>query len=327
MRGMRPPPPYFRQLIERIIRLRPDERLLIVADDYPRSAFIADAVAAAARAAGCEPSLVIMTARRHSGHEPPREVAAAMRAADVVFHVAEGYLIDHTDARQRASEAGIRFYETMAELTEEYFCRDFSDADLDEMVRRSARLAEVLSRGERVRIGSAAGTDLRLSIRGRAGLPIHPLSASSISVVPDYAEAAVSPVEGTTDGVLAVDGSVQGWKYVLPEPIRCRVERGRVTQVYEGRADVARLVGILDADANARNCAAELGIGTSHTVPAGLRGWVMDYAALGTAHVAVGRNIDIGGDTHSRIHNDCLMVRPTIEVDGITILHDGALRV
>lgn len=320
-------PPYFRQLVEKIIHLNAHERLLVVTDNYPRSLFIANAVAAAAQEVGSEATIAIMAARQHSGHEPPPELAAAMLKAHVIFHVAEGYLIDHTDARQRASEAGARFYETVSELTEDYFAREFTDGDLDQMVRRSERLAEVLSQAERVTVRSAAGTDLTMSVRGRPGLSIHPLSASSISVVPDYAEAAVCPLEGTTEGVLAVDGSVQGWKYVLPEPIRCRVERGRVTQVYEGRADVARFLRILDADVNARNCVAELGIGTSHTVPAGLRGWVWDYAALGTAHVAVGRNVDIGGNTHSRIHNDCLMVRPTIEVDGVTILHDGDLRV
>jgi len=76
---------------------------------------------------------------------------------------------------------------------------------------------------------------------------------------------------------------------------------------------------------NANNCAAELGIGTSHTISKHLTGSVWEYALLGTVHIAVGRNNDIGGNTWSHIHKDILMTKPTVELDGKKILESGKL--
>ena len=67
------------------------------------------------------------------------------------------------------------------------------------------------------------------------------------------------------------------------------------------------LCKIAKTDENASNIA-ELGIGTCHFLPRENRGTSLDFARYGTAHIALGRNNDIGGETMSQIHQDVLMV-------------------
>jgi aminopeptidase len=81
---------------------------------------------------------------------------------------------------------------------------------------------------------------------------------------------------------------------------------------------------LLATDENASNCAAELGIGTTHTMPKNL---MLSGVLLGTIHIAVGRNNDIGGETFSQIHSDLIIYRPTVWLDNICLIKDGELNV
>ncbi|MFX0189101.1 MAG: aminopeptidase, partial [Candidatus Hodarchaeota archaeon] len=77
------------------------------------------------------------------------------------------------------------------------------------------------------------------------------------------------------------------------------------------------------ADENGNNIA-ELGIGTNHTLKR-LTGTVGDKMMKGTAHIAIGKNINIGGNTYSNIHHDGVMKNVTIEIDDHEILKDGRI--
>ena len=78
-------------------------------------------------------------------------------------------------------------------------------------------------------------------------------------------------------------------------------------------------------DNNASNIA-ELGIGTNHTMKE-LSGTVGDKMIIGTAHLAIGKNINIGGHTFSNIHHDGVMKDVSIEIDGKKILNNGNILV
>lgn len=56
-----------------------------------------------------------------------------------------------------------------------------------------------------------------------------------------------------------------------------------------------------------------------------MRGNRRDCARIGTAHIAVGKNDDIGGKISSPIHLDCLMSNAVVELDGQCVLRDGKL--
>ncbi len=69
---------------------------------------------------------------------------------------------------------------------------------------------------------------------------------------------------------------------------------------------------------------AELGIGTNEK--AQLTGNVIeDEKLLGTAHVAFGASEAIGGRIQVPVHLDCVVLRPTVTIDGAEIVRDGEL--
>ena len=161
-----------------------------------------------------------------------------------------------------------------------------------------------------------------MSLTGREGLAIHPMS--DLGSLPYYAEAAIAPVEGTAEGVIVADLEVVGWEYLLREPLHYIVKGGKVVNVSGCAEEADRLREIITTDEGANNIA-ELGIGTSHIIPWAMQGTRRDAARIGTAHIGIGRNNDIGGTTWSHIHLDSLMGQATVELDGQHVLRDGTL--
>jgi leucyl aminopeptidase (aminopeptidase T) len=243
-----------------------------------------------------------------------------MLACDIVFSVNEVISIVHTNAGTRAREKGIKFVVAGAGYREDFYDRDISVDDLNSIKERTERIAEIMSRSNAARVTSSYGTDLRMSLKGRKGIAIHPLSGAAITTVPDYAEVAVSPVEGLTEGILVTEGGIRRWDLPLREPLRLFVKSGKVTEVSGPEDYVERVKELLATDENASNCAAELGIGTSHNSPRHSRG------GLGTVHIAVGRNNDIGGNTFSQIHYDLLIYYPTLLLDNLCLIKDGKFK-
>ena len=71
---------------------------------------------------------------------------------------------------------------------------------------------------------------------------------------------------------------------------------------------------------------AELGVGTNEE--AILTGNILeDEKILGTAHVAFGASAAIGGTVQVPVHLDCVVLEPTLEVDGRPLVRDGELLV
>lgn len=312
---------------EKIVQIKPGQHFLVIADNYARAILVGQIIMDLAASLGAEATLVVMEARRHSGHEPPKSIAKAMKEVDVIFQVVEKFDIVHTTARKEATEVGVKYFSTYMYISEDYFKKRISLDDLKIMGERTNKLSKMLTQASVARLTTPHGTDITMRIEGRQGVALHPLRDAAISIIPDYAEAAISPNEGSTEGIVVVDSSVQGWGYLLREPIHFTVRKGRIEDIFGDTEDSRKFRKVISTDEESNNCAAELGIGTSHTIPKILfgRGW--DYAIMGTVHIAVGRNDDIGGQTWSRIHNDVLMTQPTVELDNVRIMENGIFKI
>jgi len=318
-------------MLEKICRLKPGQNLLIIADNYARSISAARIIADVANSMGIQAVFTVMEQRAHRGQEPPPSISVAMKVVDVVLEVGEKSNVGHTNSRKEATEAGARYYVLNPEFCEDHSRNPISVEDLNTIKKRTEKLAEITTRANIARVTTPYGTDITMSLKGRQAIPVHPLNDMGFAIIPDYAEAAISPVEGTTEGVVVVDASVRGWGYVLREPIRFEVKEGRirVETVSSGIAeDAEKFKSLILFDENATNCAAELGQGTSHIVPKTLRGdFLSDCGIAGTVHIAVGRNNDIGGETWSQIHYDVLMTRPTVKLDDTYVIENGELKI
>ena len=130
------------------LAVKTGEEVLIITDDSRKE--IGEAIYEAAGNLGCEKLLMVMKEREVSGQEPPKAIAAAMKAADVVL-VPTAQSLTHTNARIEAAKAGTRVA-TMPGITKEMFSRGAMTADYNEVEKLTAKVTEMLTRASRARI-------------------------------------------------------------------------------------------------------------------------------------------------------------------------------
>jgi leucyl aminopeptidase (aminopeptidase T) len=314
-------------ILEASMAVKPKERVLVIADDEGRSTAIGHAISHAATLVGAEPVLIIipqlyLTRWEEGATEPPASVAAAMKNVDVIFRVSEKINYAHTQARKEASDAGIRYY-IIGQIPVDDLKQGVSAKDLRLIQERTDKVAESLTKAKGARIKSPLGTNLTLDLSGREGLAFTPLS-QVVGGLPYYAEAAIVPVRGTAEGMIVIDLAILQWGYRLRDPLRITVRGGKVADISGSTQEAERLRRLVATDENASNIA-ELGIGTSHIIPWAIHGTRRDAGRIGTVHIGFGRNDDIGGEAWSRIHQDGLIDRITLELDGKCVLTGDTL--
>jgi aminopeptidase len=299
--------------------VRAGEEVLVVAN--PATLGLGERLRGEAGRAGADAVLALMAERETHAAEPPRSVAAAMCAADVVLAPTVQSL-SHTAARKAASEAGARVA-TLPGVTEQMLARVMS-ADMDGLRRRGRAIAEILDAGGEARITCANGSDLRLGLDGRTAIAdAGELTAPGAFGNLPCGEGFISPDDQACDGTLVVDGTIAGVG-IPAEPVTLTVAGGRLTEATgpEGAA----LLELLTADSDDGRIVAELGVGTNEK--AELTGNVLeDEKLLGTVHVAFGASEAIGGRIQVPVHLDCVVMKPTLTVDGTEVVRDGELLV
>ncbi|MEW6048736.1 MAG: leucyl aminopeptidase [Bacillota bacterium] len=313
-----------RKLVEICGGVKPGEKALVVTDYNKLS--LAEAVAAACHAVGAEVVVSIMIPRRMHNEEIPKHVAAAMREADVIF-APTTWSIAHTKARVEATKAGARVV-NMPSYEESTLIGGAIDVDFEAQARLVRKVAEMLTAAKEARVYTDLGTDIRLGLEGRQGAALTGLihNPGEFGTPPDV-EARITPVEGTSEGVIVVDGSIPVPEIgLIRDPIRVVVKQGRVTEISGGeQARVFRELLESQRDPEVYNIA-ELGIGLN---PKGRLVGVMveDEGSLGTVHIAVGTSAAFGGKVRTSLHLDMMIRAPVVELDGRVILDRGALRV
>jgi len=306
-----------RTVVRECMNISPGEEVLVVCN--PVTEEIGALMRIEAQGDGADATLAVISERDSAAAEPPDAVAAAMAAADVVLAPTIQSL-SHTAARKRASEAGVRIG-TLPGVTEEMLTRLMS-GDLEEIRRRGWAICERLNGASEARITCRHGSDLRLGIEGRLSIvDAGELGNRSAFGNLPCGEGFIAPVEGTAEGTLVVDGSIAEIG-LLDTPVSLTVRGGHLTDTTG--SDGARLMELLEAHGPDGTNVAELGIGTNEE--AILTGNILeDEKILGTAHVAFGASAAIGGTVQVPVHLDCVILEPTVEIDGETIVSGGDL--
>lgn len=290
------------------------EELLIVTDD--KKLELSRAVAGISR--GCGISTVIVEGAAQSGGEPPRTVANAMLASDAALLITSGSF-SNTGARARANENGTRIA-SMPTITREIIESAMS-GDLDALRRRTLQLAKLLNGADTAHITSEAGTDLTVSLSGRAAMAdTGDLGGKGAFGNLPCGEACISPVEGTGEGTLVIDGVIFGVGMMKDSPLTLKINGGRITDVLGVYREAFRSF-VSRYDSNAASVA-EFGIGTNETCHI-QNNVLVDEKVFGTVHIACGNNKFIGGTQMSNIHYDMIIERPTVYLDEKCIIRDG----
>lgn len=309
-----------RNALKHCFNLQPQETVLVITDEPLRK--IGYGFFEEARTISKNTILVEITPRQRHGDEPPAALADIMKQYQVLI-IPTSKSMSHTQARREASQAGARCA-TLPAITLDTMKRTLN-ANYHTIAERSRKVAASLSGKKAVRVTSPAGTDISMSIEGRncepdTGLIHNPGDFSNLPA----GEAYLAPLEETAEGVIAIDGSMAGIGR-LKKPIKMIVKGGFVTEILGG-PEARKLKGILDSAGRLAYNVAELGIGTNDK--ARLVGSVLeDEKVLGTVHMALGDNMSMGGKISVRSHLDGIILKPTLTVDGETIMKDGFLKI
>ena len=304
-------------LIRDCLDLSPGEELLVICN--PSTEELGALLRIHAQGEGGEATLAVISERDSHAAEPPRAVAAAMLAADIIA-APTIQSISHTEARRAASEAGARVA-SMPGVTGEMLARVMS-ADLRLLRKRGAALSRALGAGSEARITCANGSDLRLRLDERSAI----IDAGALSMRGAFGnipcgEAFIAPLEGAGEGKLVIDGSIAAIGEVA-EPVELTVREGHLVEASGPEGE--RLLALLSEHGPDGTSIAELGIGTNEA--AELTGNILeDEKILGSAHVAFGASAAIGGTVQVPVHLDCVVMRPTVEIDDTPIVEAGEL--
>jgi leucyl aminopeptidase (aminopeptidase T) len=298
--------------------LKKGEKLLVVVN--PEMERIGESLYREGLKLGAEAALLYYPPGKINGEEPPRLVGEAMAKADVVV-AATVASITHTRARRRACQLGARIA-TMPGITDEIFVRGLG-ADYREISRLSNAIFAMLDSARVAHVTSPSGCDLVLDIRNRAVASSGNITAKGTCSNLPGGEAELAPK--TANGVLVADRCGE----YITEPTRLEIKEGFIVK-YEGTPSGRRFKRLVeesmqvDGNKNA-SFIAEFAIGTNKQ--AKVTGVILeDEKAYGTCHIAFGDNTSYpGGRNKSTLHIDVIILKPTIALDGKTIMKKGKL--
>ncbi|HZZ98659.1 MAG TPA: aminopeptidase [Candidatus Saccharimonadia bacterium] len=283
--------------------LKPKESVVVIVDK--KKLQIARILFAAATNYASDLKMLVFDGMTENGQEPCTEVAEAMIAADVAVLVTD-FSLSHTKARVKASDSGTRIA-SLPGITLAMMKRTMN-VNYAAIKKSSEELAQALTKANLVKISAAGGTDLNISLKGRAGeADTGDLTQNGAFGNLPAGEAFIAPLEGTANGVLVVDGSLADIQ--LDRPVTITIKNGFAVKITGGSAakELEKAMNLLGKKARV---VAEFGIGTN---PAAIvQPDVLEAEkAAGTIHIAFGYNADFGGLNEVEFHTDGVVLRPT----------------
>lgn len=309
------------KLAREVMEVKESDQVLVITDVAKMT--VGNAFAIACRAIGAETVMALMPLTGEHGNEPPATIAAAMKAADVIF-APTTHSITHTRARLEAFKAGARTA-ILRGVDEDMMIKGAMVVDFQELRIRTERVAKVLSEADEIKVTSPAGTDVVFKITGRKAFSLDGYFHEDygFAVLPP-GEAPTCPVEGTTNGTIVFDYSMDSLGK-LTRPLVLKVEGGRVVSVKGESEEVHALERLFERDETARNIA-EFAIGTNPNARL-IGNLAEDKKLLGTVHFAIGDSKSLGGDVESSVHLDGLMLKPTVIADKEVLVENGGILV
>lgn len=302
-----------------VMGVKEKDEVLVVTDVAKMT--VGKAFTIACKALGAETVIALMPLIGEHGNEPPATIAAAMKAADIVF-APTTHAITHTRARLEAFKAGTRIA-ILRGVDEDMMIKGAMTVDFKELKATTEKVAQVLSDADEIMVTSSAGTDVTFKITQRKAFSLDGYFHDDygFAVLPP-GEAPTCPVEGTTNGTIVFDYSMDSLGK-LSTPLVLKIKEGKVVAVSGEGKDVHAIERLFERDQTARNIA-EFAIGTNPNARL-IGNLAEDKKLLGTVHFAIGDNESLGGQVRSSVHLDGLMLKPTVIADKKILVEDGKI--
>ncbi len=309
------------KLAREVMGVKERDQILVITDVAKIT--VGNAFTLACRAVGAETVMAFMSLTGEHGNEPPATIAAAMKVADVVF-APTTHAITHTRARLEASKAGARVA-ILRGVDEDMMIKGAMTVDFQELRARTEKVAQVLSEADEITVTSSAGTDVTFKLTHRKAFSLDGYfhEETGFAALPP-GEAPTCPVEGTTNGTIVFDYSMDSLGR-LSKPLVLEVKEGKVISVSGEGEEVHAIERLFERDQTARNIA-EFAIGTNPNARL-IGNLAEDKKLLGTVHFAIGDNESLGGHVQSSVHLDGLMLKPTVIADKKILVENGKILV
>lgn len=329
-----------RLLISRNLRLVADQNLVVVADEltYPAGRLILTA----ARAERVRAVLIVVPTADQSLYSSldtlPVSLISAIEASQAMINAVSkssegaGFRMALLDAG-RGQECRVAH---MPGITIDMI-GDLTKTDYDAVQKRCDILVLPLLLGRDVMIDSSLDDGRECMLRMTLASWERPPTVSSGIVRPQAfdnvpsGEVFAAPCKGTATGAIAVDGSIPGYVFATGDRIIIEFRAGRVHEITPSDHPAALLLkerirrayalGDIEPD-----FLCELGIGVDSGVRKLVGVTLRDEKAYGTVHVAIGANQPFGGDVNAHhIHEDLVVWRPSVTIDGHSVIRKGRL--
>lgn len=284
------------------------------------------ALEAAAVELGARPMVLDLTAYWTSGLYKSGTVLATVRAAlesaEVVLNTMDDVSFSRLVGRQDNDDEFLTSERRWLFLQHKGMSRWTLDAAAVASIRpRTMRLIELLNACCEVRVTTPAGTDFRFEMEADChATPI-------LGIVPLYGEVAIAPTQGSESGRIVVDGpsqkGVRRADELGREPLRIDVEGGRAIYWTGDKEQVARLEAFLADGDPQPHYIDEVGIPTSRVMDNDWAWWSDGTHHLERLHIALGNNLHRENHVHGAQHMDLEINRPTVKLDGVTIIDDA----
>jgi len=270
----------------------------------------------------CSVELLTYPSIGKHGSEPGNEVGEKMKASDIAIAITT-YSLTHTEARENASRAGTRVASMPTFLPQMFYPGGPMAADYRKIDEDSRRLAKLMKDGKQAIATSPGGTSMKFLTRdGRVDTGIF-TEKGAWGNLPS-GETYCAPIEGTGEGKVVVEA---GWFANLKENMTLIFKNGCVVEITGGGKVGDEFRNLLSFDKNeepyiSRRNFAELGIGTN---PCAKRpDNILEAEKIkGTVHLAIGDGSHLGGKVSSDLHQDFVIPRPTLLLDGKLVIKDG----
>jgi leucyl aminopeptidase (aminopeptidase T) len=272
------------------------------------------------------PLFTVIPPLKAHGEAVPEPVYRMAMEADVII-APMMMSIGHTPLRHEALKRGKKLM-VLGEVDEAFLAKGAFDADFHELRPKIQKLAELVTKAKTARVTNAKGTDITMSIEGRKAQPFTGFTDKGMLASPPCLEVNCAPVEGTAQGKIVADVSIEDLPpdlgfVLLEEPVECTVSGGLVRDVSGGR-EAGKLKEYLASlqDPNIYSIA-ELGIGMNPNAKADGTSLV-DEGSQDNLHLAIGTNEYFpGGSVRAKGHYDLVISFCTLELDGAPVVKAG----
>jgi aminopeptidase len=205
------------------------------------------------------------------------------------------------------------------------------DIDYKKLVEKGRNIVNKVSDSIKVKVTSDKGTNIQFQVKDRKWIiddgviSQEDINMGDVGLNLPCGEVFICPIEESAEGTVFFDVPTDYWGHKIAG-IKLEFKKGKIINydVEEGKKE---FTDALTAATGDKDKIAEFAIGLNPNARF-INDILVDEKVLGTIHIAIGDNKGpaYGGKNSSSIHWDLIMTRPTVEVDGKTIMEDGKLK-